>query len=222
MLCEKNWSASSRIVVLGEREQETSRAGLGHRPLWLSAYSFAKIRNRERGRKWAKQQDIDKEEGGGPGRGALPLPRGSPVREGFLSFQNQFRLGIRFDVYPEKRWSNNTIAYQISSEYGKCSMLYVLALRRASRAIPKAFSVAGQNPMFNTSDIHTTRRNISECLERSFFPCRAPRAIAHPIRAEDVPIHELPPLRRVGRTIRGLPLHPLLQRETGVSKSVRR
>ena len=34
-------------------------------------------------------------------------------------FQNQFRLGIRFDVYPEKRWGNNTIAYKISSEYGK-------------------------------------------------------------------------------------------------------
>lgn len=32
--------------------------------------------------------------------------------------ENQFRLGIRFDVYPEKRWSNNTIAFKISSEYG--------------------------------------------------------------------------------------------------------
>ena len=37
-------------------------AGLGDRPLWLSPYSFAKIRNRERGGKFAEQQ-----EGGEPG-----------------------------------------------------------------------------------------------------------------------------------------------------------
>ena len=53
-----------------------------------------------------------------------------------LSFQNQFRLGIRFDVYPEKRWSNNTIAYQISSEYGKYIVQIVLVLRRASCDVP--------------------------------------------------------------------------------------
>eukprot|EP00095_Tigriopus_kingsejongensis_P007144 maker-scaffold300_size216557-snap-gene-0.12 protein:Tk07144 transcript:maker-scaffold300_size216557-snap-gene-0.12-mRNA-1 annotation:"zinc metalloproteinase nas-12 precursor" len=29
-----------------------------------------------------------------------------------------FRLGIRWDIYPKKRWKNNTIPYKLSQEYG--------------------------------------------------------------------------------------------------------
>ena len=54
-------------------------AGLGDRPLWLSAYSFAKIRNRERGRKWAEQEDIDKGGGGGTGESVNTIQRPEPV-----------------------------------------------------------------------------------------------------------------------------------------------
>ena len=73
--------------------------------------------------------------------------------------------------------------------------------------------------MFHICDITQRAETSPNAQNVPFFLCRPPRAIAHPIGAEDVPVHELPPLRRVGRTIRGLPLHPLLQGETGVSKS---
>ena len=56
----------------------------------------------------------------------------------------------------------------------------------------------------------------------SFLPFRPPRTIAHPLRAEDVRVPQLPPLRRVGRARRGLPLHPLLQGEAGVSERERK
>eukprot|EP00094_Tigriopus_californicus_P005432 TCALIF_05235-PA protein Name:"Similar to nas-4 Zinc metalloproteinase nas-4 (Caenorhabditis elegans)" AED:0.42 eAED:0.48 QI:0/0/0/0.14/1/1/7/0/357 len=32
--------------------------------------------------------------------------------------ENLFRLGIRWDLYPKKRWQNNTIPYKLSQEYG--------------------------------------------------------------------------------------------------------
>ena len=35
-------------------------------------------------------------------------------------FQNLFRLGLRWDVFPHKKWSNNTIYYVINAkDYGK-------------------------------------------------------------------------------------------------------
>ncbi len=33
--------------------------------------------------------------------------------------QNYFRLGLRWDRYPQKKWTNNTVPYKISSEYRK-------------------------------------------------------------------------------------------------------
>ena len=38
----------------------------------------------------------------------------------FCLFQNLFRLGLRWDVFPHKKWSNNTIYYIINAkDYGK-------------------------------------------------------------------------------------------------------
>ena len=36
-----------------------------------------------------------------------------------LYFQNQFRIGLRWDRFPAKKWKNNTVPYVISHEYGK-------------------------------------------------------------------------------------------------------
>ena len=41
-----------------------------------------------------------------------------------LLLQNLFRLGIRWDLFPHKRWKNNTIYYYIDPIYGKFESSY--------------------------------------------------------------------------------------------------
>ena len=45
----------------------------------------------------------------------------------FNFLQNLFRLGLRWDVYPHKKWTNNTIYYIINAkDYGKIFILCLL------------------------------------------------------------------------------------------------